>query len=176
MRRSGRCLVCAVALGAIAALATAQERSHDALATARAKAVAQNQRVLLLLNGGDAALGEALAQALTDDQALGKLLRYEFQLAAQPAASLAGEALRQKLQLADVALPALAVLDTGDRLLATITPEQMTTDGRFDAARVREALEAHACAPLSARAVLAQGLTTAKNSERQAFVYLSAPW
>lgn len=175
MRTRGRCLVCALALGAIAALATAQERSHDALATARAKAKAENQRVLLLLTGGDTGLGAALTKALGDNAGLGKLLRYEYQLASVPAASVAGKALRERLQLAD-ATPTLAVLDTDDRVLATIAPEQMQADGAFDATGVRKVLEAHGCAPLPAREVLAKGLAEAKQSRRQAFVYLSAPW
>lgn len=173
-KRTSRCVLCAVALGVIAAVAQAQEKSHDALATARAKALAENQRVLLLLAGGDEAIGTALAAAMT--ATLSKPLLYECQVVALPADSLAGKALRERLKLGDLALPALALLTTDDEVLATLDAQRMTKDGVLAPETVRTLVEKHACAPLDARAVLAAGLATAKKSKRHAFVYLSAPW
>jgi hypothetical protein len=179
MNRTAPSLLCAVALGAIAANAQQtprQEKSHDALAHARAKAEAENQRVLLLLTGGDAAVGDALTKAMTAYNTLGKLLRYEYQVVALPAASLAGTALRGRLGLKELALPALAVLDTDDAVLGRMDAKGMAADGSFSAGRVRAFLESKECVPRLAREVLADGLAVAKKSARDAFVYLSAPW
>ena len=174
MKRTAPCLLCVVALAAVTA--TAQEKSHDALAHVRAKAEAENQRVLLLLTGGDAAVGAALTKAMADYKVLGKLLRYEYQVAALPAASLPGTALRGRRVLKDVALPALAVLDTEDAVLDRLDAEGMVQSAEFAPGRVRTFLEKNECAPRHARKVLADGLAIAKKSARDAFVYLSAPW
>ena len=128
MRRRGRCVFCAITLGATAALALAQ-KSHDALARPRVRAEAENQRVLLLLTGGDAKVDAALAQAIGNYRSLGKLLRYEYQLAALPASSLAGKTVRKKLRLAQLEPPILAVLDTEDRPLGSIDAAAMSADG-----------------------------------------------
>ena len=179
MNRTAACLLCVVALGAVAAPAqetAPHKKSHDALAHARAKAEAENQRVLLLLTGGDAAVGAALTKAMTEYQTLGELLRYEYQVAAMPAASLAGTALRGRLGLKDLALPALAVLDTKGAVLGRLDAKGMAADGSFSPGQVRTFLEKNESAPRHARKVLADGLAIAKKSARDAFVYLSAPW
>ncbi|MEM7205602.1 MAG: hypothetical protein AAF628_35430 [Planctomycetota bacterium] len=164
-RRRSPCVLCAIALGAMAALASAQEPSHDALAFARAKATSENQRVLLWLRDPNAASDEDLAKALAKP-AVRKLVRYEYQRVALPVATLPATALAHRLELGDLQAPALVALDTDDVVLGTATdPEQ-----------VLEFLRAHVSAPVDARAVLARGLETAKHSERNAFVYLSAPW
>jgi len=176
MTRS-RCALCAVALGAMAAAATAQEKIHDALAPARDKARAENQRVLLLLAGGNEEIDQALSAAMADYQVLGKLLRYECQVAALPADSLAGKALRESLQLEELALPTLAILTTDDDVLGSLGAAQMVDDGgEFSAKRVSGLVKRNTCSPLDARAVLDRGIETAKKSKRHAFVYLSAPW
>ena len=177
MRRSTPRL-CAVALfaAAVAAPVPAQDKSHDALALVRAKAQAENQRVLVLLRGGDAAVDASLTKAMSDYETLGKLLRYECQVAALPVASLPGTALRKQLGLRDVTLPALALLDTDDRVLGTLSAAEMVEDGSFAPARVRSFVQKNACAPQVAREVLAAGLATAKQSGRHALVYLTAPW
>ncbi len=163
--------LCVVTLCALAAMAPAQEKSHDALAHARAKAQAENQRVLLYLTGGDAAVDEQLMKALDDYRTLGKLLRYEYKLVALPATSLAGTAIRKRLDLAGLALPALAALSTEDKVLGTLGAGQASENDR-----VRGFLKKHGCAPLHAREILASALETAKRSKRLVFLYLSAPW
>jgi len=176
MTRS-RCALCAVALGAMAAAASAQEKIHDALAPARGKARAENQRVLLLLTGGDEEIGNALAAAMADYGGLARLLLYECQVAALPADSLAGKALRERLRLEELALPTLAILTTGDDVLGSLGAAQMLDDaGAFSAKRVSDLVKRSACSPLDARAVLNRGIETAKKSKRHVFVYLSAPW
>lgn len=174
-KRRVPCFLCAVTLGVIAAVASAQAKSHDALATARHKARHENQRVLLLLTGGGE-IEDGLVKALGNYRGLGKLLRYEYQLAAQPAASVAGRALRQRLRLGDVATPTLAVLDTDDKLLGSLGGEQMAVDGAFTAGPVEAFLKKNNCSPRHARKVLAEGIAAAKKSKRKVFVYLSAPW
>ena len=174
MNRTAPHFLAAVTLGALAALAPAQEKSHDALATPRAKAKAPNQRVLVHLTGGDDAVAEALINATSKD--LGKLLRYEYQVAALPASSKPAAALRERLRLRDLDLPVLAVLDTDDAVLDTLNAKTMVTNGAFDVEKVRTFLEKHSCEPVAARRVLADALAVAKKSERDAFVYLSAPW
>ncbi len=173
-------LLGAIVLGTATALAPAQDKSYDALAHPRTKAKAENQRVLLLLNGGNAAVNEALSDALADYRALGKLLRYEYQIAALPAASVAGKATRKRLGLDDLALPALAVLsadeETDKQRLGTLSAEHMVEGDAFAPELVRKFLKQHACEPLHARKVLADGLALAKKDKRHVFVYLSAPW
>ncbi len=176
MTRISACLLCSVALSVVAALATAQDKSHDALAHSRVKAKAENQRVLLLLTGGDATVDEALMGAMADYRALGKLLKYEYQLVALPAASLAGKVLRKRLDLGQLTLPTLAVLSIENELLGTMSSKRMGADGGFAADRVSSFLKKHACTPVHARKVLADGLATARQSNRNAFIYLSAPW
>lgn len=164
----------ALALLLAAARAGAQ-KSHDALAYARHHAKQQNQRVLLLLQGEATPIGDALEAALDEYRNLGKLVRYEYQLAAQPAQSLAARHLRLKLALDDtLTLPALIVLDTEDRVLGTLEKDAMT--GEDDMPSVRRFLEEHKAKALDARAVLETGLALAKKTQRQTFVYLSAPW
>lgn len=169
-------MLCAVVLGALAALATrapAQVQSHDTLASARAWARHENQRVLLLLTGGAVAIEDALEAALR--QQYGRLLRYEYQLAALPKDSVPGTALHRRLGLGEVDLPALVVLDTADAVLGKLDSGQMLENGVFAPTRVGAFLQPHACAPREVRKVLAAGLAVAKESERQVFVYLSAP-
>jgi len=174
MKKRVPCLLCAVVLAIAAATAPAQ-KSHDALAQARTKAKAENQRVLLLVSGGDQAVDAALRQAVANYRQLGKLIRYEYQLAALPTGSLAATHLREKLGLQDLALPILAALDTEDRLLATLDSSAMAPGGAFELKRVASFLEEHACPPLDAREVLAAGIAAAKKSQREVFVYFSAP-
>lgn len=183
-RRRSPCFLCAVALGAVAALSQtplwaqekAREKSHDALAQARGKARAQNQRVLLLLTAGKSAVGDALTAACSNYRVMGKLLKYEYQVVALPVSSLPGRAIKERLRLGMLAFPALAVLNAKDEVLGTLSAEQMVADAVFSADRVRGFLEKHKCAPVDARKVLAAGIAAAKKSKRHAFVYLSAPW
>ena len=175
MKKRVPCFLCAVALATAAALAPAQ-KSHDALAQARTKAKVENQRVLLMISGGDEAVGAALRSAVANYRQLGKLIKYEYQLAALPTTSLAATHLRKQLGLDKLALPALAALDTEDRVVAHLDAKAMAPDGRFELDLVSRFLEKNACAPLDARKVLAAGIATAKKSKREVFVYLSAPW
>ena len=163
-------------LGASSALAPAQSRSYDVLAHARKNAKAQNQRVLLHLTGGDAKVGVALIKSLADYRTLGKLVRYEYQVAALPGTSTPAAALCKRLRLVEGDLPVLVVLDSGERVLDTLKAEDMVADGTFVLERVRSFLEKHMCAHLHARTVLADGLAVAKKTKRSVFVYLSAPW
>lgn len=175
MKKRVPCFLCAVVLATAAALAPAQ-KSHDALARARDKAKAENQRVLLYVSGGDAAVDAALRKSMANYRQLGKQLKYEYQVAALPATSLAATHLRKTLGLADYALPILAALDTEDRLLAAVGADAIATEGEFKLAAVTEFLGKFVCTPLDARKVLEDGITEAKKSKRQVFVYLSAPW
>ncbi len=170
---AGAMLWCAVA---VLAPAQGEAKSHDALAIARAKAKAENQRVLLLLSGGDAAVEGALTSALSNYRQLGKLLRYEYQVAAQPASSLAGRTLRKALGLSDVALPTLAVLTTTDEVVERLGAKGMLSGDSFDPERVKAFLQKHGCEPASARTVLSRGIAEAKGSDRHVLLYLSAPW
>ncbi|MAG56338.1 MAG: hypothetical protein CMJ83_08620 [Planctomycetes bacterium] len=154
----------------------AQEKSHDALAQARAKARSENQRVLLLITGGNTVVDDGLVKALGNYRSLGKLLKYEYQLAALPAASIAAKALRTQLKLEDQALPVLAALDTDDKVVGTLNAGEMLGSAGIVVKSVRTFLEAHACAPLDARKVLAEGLASATASKRHVLLYLSAPW
>lgn len=174
--KAGGSSLSTLALAAVATMAPAQEKSYDALARPRARAKAENQRVLLLLQGGEVELGAALTNAMADYRALGKLLRYEYQVVALPAVSRPARALRSRLRLPELALPALVVLDTDDAVRDTMGAAQMVANEAFAADRVRSFLQRHACTPLHARRVLAAGLADAKRSGRHAFVYLSAPW
>lgn len=174
-RKKIPCMLCAVALAAAAALAPAQEKSHDALALPREKAKAENQRVLLYLTKGKSAAGEALDRALGNYRALGKFVKYEYQLTALPAASLPGRALHSKLALGELRLPALVVLDTKDKVLGTLSAAQMVDEGPV-VDRVKKFLEEYKCEPVHARKTIANALTVAKKTKRQVFVYLSAPW
>lgn len=149
--------------------ATFAQHPHDALALARAKAKHENQRVLLLLTGSGSAAEAGLLQALADYRALGKSLRYEYQLAALPSDSLAGSALRKTLRLDPKAIPALAILDTNDTPLASL-------HGDLSTSRVRAFLEKHAAPPVDAKRTLADALGVARLTGRKVFVYLSAPW
>lgn len=164
------CLLCGAALAAFAALASAQAKSHDALAIARAKAEHENQRVLLLLTGGKPETDAALTKVLS--RQLGRLLKYEYQLAAMPATSTAGKALRQRFDLGDLELPTLVALDRKESALGRLGMSQ----DNLSADAVKGFLEQHACTPLDARKVLAAGLDRAKKTKRHLFVYLSAPW
>ena len=175
MKKRAPCLVCAVVLATVAAIAPAQ-KSHDALAQARSKAKAENQRVLLLLRGGDKTIDAGLEAAIANYRQLGKLIKYEYQLAAQPAASLAATQLREKLKLDPLALPTLVALDTDDGVLGVLPAKAMVSEGGFGVGKVRGFLEQHVCTPLDANKVLAEGVLEAKKSKRQVFVYLSAPW
>ena len=169
-------VICAALVASTVAQGPDQEKSHDALALARAKAGAENQRVLMLLTGGDAAVEDGLIAALSDYRALGKLLKYEYQLAALPADSRPGKAVRHRLKLGDLALPALVALTSDDAVLGTLPAEKIGTGNGAVTDRIRGFLEAHKCAPLHARKILADGLATARQTERQVFIYLSAPW
>ena len=169
-------LLGAIVLGTATALAPAQDKSYDALAHPRTKAKAENQRVLLLLNGGNAAINEALSDALADYRVLGKLLRYEYQIAALPAASVAGKATCKRLGLDALALPALVALNADEEVLGKLSAEHMVEADAFAPDLVRKFLKQHACEPLHARKVLADGLAVAKKDKRHVFVYLSAPW
>ena len=176
MKKRAPCFLCAVALGTAAALAPAQ-KSHDALAQARAKATAENQRVLLLLRGGESEIDSSLLAAMANYRKLGKLIKYDYQLAAQPAAALAATHLRKKLELAEVlALPTLVALDTDDGVLGVLDARAMVSADEFGVDKVRGFLEQHVCTPLDANEVLGAGILEAKKSKRQVFVYLSAPW
>ena len=176
MKRTSPCLLCAVVLGVVAALAPAQDKTHDALAHPRAKAKAENQRVLLLLTGGDATVGVALTKLMADYRAIGKLIRYEYQIAALPAHSLPGTAVRKRLGLSDLALPAMAALSTKGEVLGTLSAKQMVEGDSFSPDAVQSFVKKYTCSPADAREVLAAGLATAKKSKRHVFVYLSAPW
>lgn len=178
MKRRTPCVLCAATLSALAAIAPAQAvaKSHDALATPRSKAASENQRVLLYLTGGKAETDKALAAAMNNYGTLGKLLRYEYQLSAIPARSVAGSALRKQLGMEDVELPALVALTSKDKPLGQLTASQMFRDGRFSSKTVRAFLESHKCSPKNAREVLTEGQSRAKKNKRDLFVYLSAPW
>ena len=178
MRKPTGYLVGAVLLGALAVLAPAQgeAKSHDALAMARAKAGAENQRVLLLLSGGDAAVESALTSALSNYRQLGKLLKYEYQLTAQPASAVAGRALRDALGLSDLALPTLAVLTTANEVVGRLGADEMIAGDAFDPERVKAFLHKHECEPVRAQEVLSRGMAAAKGSDRHVLLYLSAPW
>lgn len=177
MKRRAACVVCCLTAGVLAASAVAQH-GHDPLAHTRAKARAENQRVLLLLTGGAEDLMAALAGALNDYQSLGKVVRYEYQLVGLPGKSLAGKELRSRLNVGGLPLPMLAVLDGKDRLLGSLSAEEMVEPegNELSVERVRAFLEKHPCEPVDARDVLERALAEAKNSERDVFVYLSAPW
>lgn len=171
-------LVCSTLFAVLVGAAGAQaQKSHDALARARLAAKAQSQRVLLVLQGERTEQSDALEAALHDYRNLGKLLRYEYQLAAQPANSLAGRDLRQTLELDEaLVLPALFVLDADDRVVATLQASDMGDAGAIDTDRLRRFLEAHKTVAVDARETLEQGLALARKSQRKTFVYLSAPW
>ena len=82
------CFICAVVLAALAAAAPGvAQKSHDALARARQAAEYEGQRVLLLLRGEESRIGAELEAALGSYRDFGKLLKFEYQLAAQPAES-----------------------------------------------------------------------------------------
>ena len=161
------CLLCAGLAFALAAAAQAQ-KPHDALARARKKAKAENQRVLLFLRGGAPKAQATLAQGLT--RRLGRLVRYEYQMVALPAESLAGKHLRQRFRVPR--LPALVALDTADQRLGVYAPEA----GEISIQQAEKFLTAHKCAPLDAREVLASGQAAAKGADKHLLVYLSAPW
>lgn len=178
MKRRTPCALCGVTLGVLAAIASAQgqAKTHDALAVARHTAAFENQRVLLYLTGGKAEVDTQLAAAMFNYRTLGKLLKYEYQLAAMPAHSLAGTALRKRLGLQEIELPALVALNTEDQVVGRLPASKMLKGDQFEAGQVREFLETHKCAPRNARKVLAEGLARAKKDQRDVFVYLSAPW
>lgn len=171
-----RSLVCPLALAAGASLVSAQAKSHDALAFARAKAKAENQRVLFLLTGDASPVQDQLIAALGNYRVLGKLVRYEYQLAAQPGTSLAARAAVTRLRIEQPDAPALIALTPADEVLGTLSRSGMVSDGQFDPARVKGFLDTHVATPVDARDVLAQGIAAARKSKRHAFVYLSAPW
>ena len=178
MKRRTPCVLCSVTLGVLAALAQAQDvrESHDALAIPRAKAAFENQRVLLYLTGGDAGTDQRLAAAMNNYGTLGKLLRYEYQMTALPANSLAGSALRKQLNLGEIELPALVVLSATGQRLGQLTASQMSREDRFSSKAVRAFLESHKCTPKDANQVLSEANARAKKSQRDVFIYLSAPW
>ena len=178
MKRRTPCVLCSVTLGVLAALTPAQDvrESHDALAIPRSKAAFENQRVLLYLTGGDAETDQRLAAAMNNYGTLGKLLRYEYQMVALPANSLAGAALRKQRKLGEIELPALVVLSATDQRLGQMTAPQMSREGRFSSKAVRAFLESHKCTPRNATEVLSEANARAKKSRRDVFVYLSAPW
>ncbi len=165
-----------VGILAIAGGTASAQNSHDALAQARSHAKAENQRVLLIISGGDQRVDEALREAIADRRNLGKLIKYEYRLAALPVGSVAASHLRKKLALEDLALPLLAILDTEDRLLATLDAKGLAPEGAFGQERVKNFLQELSCPPLDARKVLDEGIAAARESKRSVFVYLSAPW
>ncbi len=143
--------------------------AHDALAVARAKAELENQRILLLLTSGDDAADRALQESLSGRGGLGRLLRYEYQVAAQPASSPAGRALRRRFGLAESALPTVAVVTAREELLGHLGGASVTDD-------LKSLLERHECEPLDARSVLGAQLKVAKDAGKHVLLYLSAPW
>jgi len=189
-RRAGHCILCAVALGALAlgAMATrvaAQEEEVKAdplaapLAAPLAKAAKDNQRLLVHLTGGDATIGAALDKAIADYRSLGKLIRYEYQHVSVAGDSAQGKELAERIGIAgadESSLPNLAVLAADGKVLALLSPSDMTENGKLDLAAVRRYLEAHQAPPLQARKVLAAGIALAEKTRRQVFVFLSAPW
>ena len=173
------CFVCAVVLAALAAAAPGvAQKSHDALARARALAKFEGQRVLLLLRGEGSPLGKALEAALGNYRDFGKLLKYEYQLAAQPANSLAARHLRAKLDLPKkLHLPTLVKLDaTTLAVLGTLQADAMRGEQGIDRKRLGAFLERDKAPAPKARAVLDRALALAQKTKRQVFVYLSAPW
>ena len=126
-------ILCAAVLCAVV---EAQETApaatrHDALAHARAKAKSEHQRVLLLLTGGDAAVDAALRSELENYRSLGKLLKYEYQLAAVPGASLPGKAAEKRLGLSRLHLPALVAVTVEDEVLGTLNARLKASGGSY---------------------------------------------
>ena len=68
------------------------------------------------------------------------------------------------------------VLDAGGAHVHTLTASQLVAEDGFATQAVSETLTTHKAPQADARQVLAQGLERAKNTERNAFIYLSAPW
>jgi len=175
------CLVCGLAVGILAAAAAAQDTpidakpapAPDAIAVAHHKATVDNQRVLLHFPGGDAQVEAGLAAVLKQQR---RLLSYEYQTAVVEGDGVRATALARRFEITDGRRPALVVLDAGGGHIHTISRAEMTADGAFDANAVTTALQTHVAPALNARDVLAQGLAEAKNSQRNAFIYLSAPW
>jgi hypothetical protein len=178
MKRPHSGALCAITLAALAAITPAQgkPKSHDALAGPRAKAAFENQRVLLYLSGGEPAANQAVTTALSRSAKLTRLLRYDYQLAAIPAASVAGIALSKQFGLDKIAAPSLVILTAKDQKLAQLTSSQVYHDGTCDVKAVQSLLDTHKCSPKNARTVLSEGIARAKKTKRDVFVYLSAPW
>ena len=72
-------------------------------------------------------------------------------------------------------MPALAVLNTKDKVLGTLDAGRMGTNDGFALDRVRDLLSKHKRKPVHARKVLADGLALAKKAKLHVFVYLSSP-
>ena len=165
-----RCVILAAwAAIAVVGLGQATAKSHDALAVAGEMARFENQRILLLLMSGEEAADDAVVAALSGRGGASRLLRYEYQLAAQPASSVAGQALRKRFGLMDAGLPIAAILSADNELLGHVA-------GPGAGAKLGELLERHPCKPMNARSVLAASTKAAKQSGRHLLLYLSAPW
>lgn len=115
---------------------------------------------------------------MADYRTLGKLLKYEYQLAPLAGGSKQIDAVAKKLRLGidTLALPAFAAVSTDGAVLGILDATGMTAEERFSTVAVREFLEQHKAAPVDARKVLADGLAAAQKTGRHVFVYLSAPW
>lgn len=152
------------------------------IAAALRKAKADNQRVLLMFGANWCGWCHKLHDLFAADEAIGKLLRYEYQLVLIDVDKLDGD----RKHNADVderygnptrqGLPVLVVLDAEGRQLHTQETGALEDGDRHDPAKVLAFLNQWKPTPQSADAMLAASLAAARSSGRKVFVQFSAPW
>ena len=142
------------------------------LQKAAAKAKVHNKRVLAILTE----TGQDFAAALKKDKTASRPVLYEFetvQFAGEQAHALA---VQWKMPDALQTKPALAVLDTDGKVLASLQRDDFMADGKIASESLLAKLKPHYCPPVDAEQKLAAGLNEGKKSGRAVFVRFDAPW
>ena len=142
----------------LAAAIGAQASAPDAMVSAIGKARKDNQRVLLVV--GDGGIRAQLSE-------LSRLILYEYVVVELAVDSAYGEEFRP----AEVTGPFLAILDDQYHKLAAKAVAALPAT-----AVTEKFLIANQADYLDAGAVYADALSLAKQTNRQVFVHLSAPW
>lgn len=147
----------------------------EAIASAMAKAKAHNKRVLIVFEQQEQDATKALATTMKSNRELARLVSYEFDVVCVDAGHAADVAKAHDFAAATLDPPAVLVLDAAGKPLAKLAADAIFTGDAVDAKRLMAELGALKVAPLDAEKVLADGLATAKNSDRRVFIRFDAP-
>lgn len=148
--------------------------AHALVAQALDRAKADNKRVLIQWGGNWCGWCYKLHDLLKQDEAIAKILSYEYELVMVDSRS--NEALAKSLKTHVLVVPFLTVLAADGEKLVDRSAGLLKVGGRHDPAKVLAFLEERKAAPLDANALFEEAMAEADAEDKLVFVHFGTPW